>query len=127
MGSLLGHDVSAALAHPRGAGTYARVLGKDVREERALSLMDALRKSSLMPAQRLESMSPQMRQKGRIKIGADADLSVFDPVRVIDKAIYANPARYSDGFRYVLVNGMFVVRDGQLQQSVFPGQGIRAR
>jgi dihydroorotase len=67
--------------HPRGAGTYARVLGKYVREE----------KSSLMPAQRLESMSPQMRQKGRFTIGADADISVFDPARVIDKATYEKP------------------------------------
>ena len=67
--------------HPRGAGTYARVLGKYVREEKVLSLMDAIRKSSLMPAQRLESMSPQMKLKGRLKIGADADISVFDPAR----------------------------------------------
>jgi hypothetical protein len=81
--------------HPRGAGTYARVLGKHVREDRALSLMDALRKSSLMPAQRLEVMSPRMRQKGRVKFGADADFSMFDPVRVIDKATFANPAQYS--------------------------------
>jgi N-acyl-D-aspartate/D-glutamate deacylase len=77
--------------HLRGAGTYARVLGKYVREEKVLSLMDAIRKSSLMPAQRLESMSPQMRQKGRFKIGADADISVFDPARVIDKATYEKP------------------------------------
>jgi dihydroorotase len=64
--------------HPRSAATYARVLGKYVREEKVLSLMDAIRKSVLMPAQRLESMSPQRRQKGRLKIGADADISVFD-------------------------------------------------
>src|SRR5258705_665496 len=81
--------------HPRGAGTYARVLGKYVREEKVLSLMDAIRKTSLMPAQRLESISPQMRQKGRLKIGADADISAFDPARIIDKATYANPAQYS--------------------------------
>ena len=72
--------------HPRGAGTYARVLGKYVREEKVLSLMVAIRKSSLMPAQRLESMSPQMRQKGRLKVGADSDIAVFDPALVIDKA-----------------------------------------
>ena len=97
-----------------------------VREEKALSLMDAIRKSSLMPAQRLEVMSPQMRQKGRIKVGADADIGVFDPARVIDKATYQNPAQYSEGFRYVLVEGTFVVSDGKLQD-VTPGQGIRAR
>jgi len=118
--------IENGIGHPRAAGTYARVLGKYVREEKALSLMDAIRKSSLMPAQRLEVMSPQMRQKGRIKVGADADISVFDPARVIDKATYQNPAQYSEGFRYVLVEGTFVVRDGKLQD-VTPGQGIRAQ
>jgi dihydroorotase len=113
--------------HPRAAGTFARVLGKYVREEKALALMDAVRKSSLMPAQRLESISPQMRQKGRVKIGADADLSLFDPARVTDKATFENAAQYSDGFRYVLVGGVFVVRDGRLQEGVAPGQAIRAR
>lgn len=113
--------------HPRGAGTYARVLGKYVREGNVLSLMDAVRKSSLMPAQRLESMSPQMRQKGRLKIGADADISVFDPARVIDKSTFEKPAQYSDGFRYVMVGGTFVVRDGKLREDVTPGQAIRAQ
>ncbi len=115
------------LEHPRSAGTYARVLGKYVREEKALTLMDAIRKSSLMPAQRLEAMSPQMRQKGRIKSGADADLSVFDPNAVVDKATFENPRQYSEGFRYVLVGGTLVVRDGKLQAGIYPGQGIRAR
>jgi len=115
------------LEHPRSAGTYARVLGKYVREEKALTLMDAIRKSSLLPAQRLEAMSPQMRQKGRIKPGADADLAVFDPNSVIDKATFARPAQYSEGFRYVLVGGTLVVRDGKLQPGVHPGQGIHAR
>jgi dihydroorotase len=115
------------LEHPRSAGTYARVLGKYVREEKALTLMDAIRKSSLMPAQRLEVMSPQMRQKGRLRVGADADISVFDPDRVIDKATFENPKHYSEGFRYVMVDGTFVVRDGKLQEGVAPGQGIRAQ
>jgi N-acyl-D-aspartate/D-glutamate deacylase len=113
--------------HPRGAGTFARVLGKYVRQEGALTLMDAVRKSSLMPAQRLEAMSPQMRQKGRVKVGADADISVFDPGRVIDRATYEKAAQYSDGFRYVLVDGAFVVRDGRLQTGATPGKAIRAR
>ncbi|HJZ70125.1 MAG TPA: amidohydrolase family protein [Vicinamibacterales bacterium] len=113
--------------HPRGAGTFARVLGKYVREDRALSLMDAVRKASLLPAQRLESMSPAMRQKGRLAVAADADISVFDPARVIDKATFENAAQYSDGFRFVLVEGTFVVRDGRLQDGATPGQAIRAR
>jgi N-acyl-D-aspartate/D-glutamate deacylase len=115
------------VGHPRAAGTYARVLGKYVREEKTLSLMDAIRKCSLMPAQRLEGMSPQMRQKGRIKVGADADISVFDPARVIDKATFQNPRQYSEGFRYVLVRGTFVVREGKVQEAATPGRGIRAR
>ena len=113
--------------HPRGAGTFARVLGRYVRDEKALGLMDAVRKSSLMPAVRLESMSPAMRQKGRLAVGADADVSVFDPARVIDKATFENAAQYSEGFRYVLVEGTFVVRDGKLQDGVAPGQAIRAQ
>ena len=112
--------------HPRGAGTYARVLGKYAREEKALGVMDAVRKASLMPAQRLEGMSPQMRQKGRLKVGADADIAVFDPAVVADKATYENAAQYSAGFRHVLVGGTFVVREGKLQEGVAPGQPIRA-
>ena len=119
--------IESGVGHPRAAGTYARVLGKYVREDKALTLMDAIRKSSLMPAQRLEPMSPQMRQKGRVKVGADADIAVFDPATVIDKATFEKPAQYSAGFRYVLVDGTFVVRDGKLQEGVTPGQGIRAR
>jgi N-acyl-D-aspartate/D-glutamate deacylase len=114
------------VGHPRGAGTYARVLGKYVRDEKVMPLLEAIRRSSLMPAQRLEAMSPQMRHKGRIKVGADADISVFDAQRVIDKATFQNPRQYSEGFRYVLVEGTFVVRDGKLQEGVAPGQAIRA-
>ncbi len=86
-----------------------------------------IKKASLMPAQRLEAMSSQMRQKGRVKPGADADLSIFDPNTVIDKATFENPRQYSVGFRYVLVGGIFIVRDGKLQPGVYPGQGIQAR
>ena len=113
--------------HPRAAGTFGRVLGRYVREQKALGLMDAVRKSSLMPAQRLESMSAQMREKGRIKVGADADISVFDAAGVIDKATFENAAQYSEGFRYVLVAGTFVVRDGKVQEGLSPGKGIRAQ
>jgi dihydroorotase len=119
--------IENGIGHPRAVGTYARLLGKYVREDKALPLMDAIRKSSLMPAQRLEAMSPQMRQKGRIKVGADADIDVFDSKSVIDKATYQNAGQHSEGFRHVLVEGTFVVRDGKLQDGIAPGQGIRAR
>jgi N-acyl-D-aspartate/D-glutamate deacylase len=106
--------------HPRAAGTYARVLGRYVREEHALSLTDAIRKMSLMPAQRLG-----LPNKGRIRVGADADITVFDPDRVIDRATFEQPAQYSTGIPYVLVGGTVVVSDSQIQPGVFPGNGIR--
>jgi len=110
--------------HPRGAGTYARVLGHYVRDEKALTLMNALRKMTIEPARRLEAMSPQMRLKGRIKVGADADVTVFDPARVIDKATFEKPNQYSEGIPFVLVNGVLVVRDGKLVEGVKPGVGV---
>jgi dihydroorotase len=112
--------------HPRGAGTYARVLGHYVREEGTLTLMDALRKMTVMPAQRLEARDPAMKRKGRIQVGADADITVFDPARVIDKATYENPAQYSEGIEYVLVGGTPVVMGGKLQEGLLPGQPVRA-
>ena len=111
--------------HPRGVGTFARVLGLYVREQKALSLMDAIRKMSLLPAQRLEKVVPGMRLKGRIKVGADADLTIFDPGTVIDRATFEQPAQYSTGITHVLVGGTFVVRDEQIVDGVRPGRGIR--
>jgi len=106
--------------HPRAAGTYARVLGRYVREQHALTLMDALRKMTVMPADRLG-----IRSKGRIAVGADADITVFDPARVIDRATFENPAQYSEGIPYVLVNGTFVVKGGELVDGVAPGLAVR--
>jgi dihydroorotase len=111
--------------HPRGIGTYARVLGHYVREQKVLDLMTALRKISLMVAQRLEAFVPAMRTKGRIKVGADADITVFDAARVIDRATYEKPAQFSEGIRHVIVGGTFVVRDEQLVPDVAPGRAIR--
>jgi dihydroorotase len=112
-------------AHPRGAGTFARVLGRYVREQGSLSLMDAIGKMTLLPARRLESYVPQMRGKGRIRVGADADVTVFDPETVIDNATFAEPAQPSSGIEHVIVGGTFVVRDGTLIEDAFPGQAIR--
>jgi N-acyl-D-aspartate/D-glutamate deacylase len=112
--------------HPRTSGTYARVLGHYVREEKALDLMTALKKMTLMPAQRLEKRAPAFKDKGRIRVGADADITVFDPDTVIDKATYEKPLQYSDGIQFVFVNGVLVVKEGKTVEGVFPGQGVRA-
>lgn len=114
-------------AHPRGAGTHSRVLGHYVRERGVMSLNDAVRKLSLLPAQRLETLVPAMRNKGRIRVGADADITVFDPERVIDRATYEDSLRASEGIEHVLVEGTFVVRDGALVQGVSPGQLLRSQ
>jgi dihydroorotase len=106
--------------HPRAAGTYARVLGRYVREQHALTLMDALRKMTVMPADRLA-----IRTKGRIAVGADADVTVFDAARVTDRATFENAAQYSEGIPYVLVNGTLVVKGGELVQSAMPGLPVR--
>jgi dihydroorotase len=106
--------------HPRAAGTFARVLGRYVREQHALTLMDAVRKMTVMPADRLG-----LRSKGRIALGADADLAIFDPEHVTDRATFENPAQYSDGIPYVIVNGTLVVNRGELVPNIAPGRGIR--
>jgi len=112
--------------HPRSAGTFARVLGYYVREHQALTWMEALRKMTIMPAQRLEQRAPMMRGKGRIARGADADITIFDPQRVIDRATYDEPALQSAGIQHVLVNGVPVVSDGKLVAGVTPGRPVRA-
>ena len=122
-----GIPFSDGRAHPRGAGTFARILGHYARDRQALSLMDALRKMTLLPAQRLEQVAPQMADKGRVRVGADADLTVFDPGTVIDRATYDAPDRYSEGIVHVLVGGTFVVRGGELVDGATPGQPIRGR
>jgi N-acyl-D-aspartate/D-glutamate deacylase len=121
-----GMPITGAKVHPRGQGTFSRVLGHYVREEKALDLMTALRKMTLMPAQRLEKRAPVFKNKGRIREGADADITVFDPNRVIDKATFEEPLQSSEGIQFVFVNGVAVVNDGQLVDGVFPGRAARA-
>jgi len=112
--------------HPRTAGTYSRVLGKYVREQGVLTLMEALTKMTLMPAQRLERRVPSMKNKGRIRVGADADLTIFDAQTVTDRSTFQEPAKYAEGIRFVIVNGVLVVKEGQLQTGVHPGRPVRA-
>ena len=111
-------------AHPRSAGTFARFLGRYVREEGISSLMEGLRKITIMPAQRLGAVSAQMARKGRIQIGSDADVTIFDASKIIDTATFEGTLSYSEGVQFVLVNGEFVVKDGALVDGARPGRAI---
>jgi dihydroorotase len=113
--------------HPRSAGTYGKILGSYVREQELLGLMDALRRMTILPARRLEAFVPAMANKGRLRVGVDADITVFDPATVIDRATYTSPSLPSEGFEYVLVNGVLVIDGGELVEGVRPGQAIVGR
>jgi N-acyl-D-aspartate/D-glutamate deacylase len=124
---MLGSDtilVQNAGRHPRGAGAFARTLGKYVREEKALSLMDALAKMTILPARRVEKAAPAMRKKGRLQVGMDADVTVFDPKTVIDKATVRDPRQFSAGIEWVIVDGRIVKDRKGLHKDVLPGRAI---
>ncbi len=109
-----GRDADDNPTHPRATGSFARILGKYVRDEKLVSLADALRRMTMEPARRLEARAPEMRDRGRIRVGAYADITVFDPAIVIDRSTYTNAAVASEGILHVVVNGVSVVRDGKL-------------
>jgi dihydroorotase-like cyclic amidohydrolase len=111
--------------HPRGAGTFCRVLGRYVRERRVLGLREALAKMTVIPAQRLEGAIPAFARKGRLQVGADADLTVFDPERVADRATITDPSRQSVGVEWVLVDGQAVKTPEGVQRDVRPGRPLR--
>ena len=118
--------------HPRTTGAFARVLGRYVRSPspegrggQGVRLMDALRKMTLLPAQRLEARVPAMRQKGRLRVGADADITIFDPAMVLDRSTYREPSLSPVGIQHVLVNGVSVVANGHAIEGVAPGKAVR--
>jgi N-acyl-D-aspartate/D-glutamate deacylase len=113
-----------AEGHPRNAGTYSRVLAQYVREKKTLTLMEALRKMTLMPAQMLERSTPAGHQKGRLQEGADADIVVFDPQTIADHSTFDKPMEPSVGVHYLLVGGIPVIDDSKLVQDVFPGRAL---
>jgi len=114
----------AKLAHPRTAGTFSRVLGKYVREEKVIDLNTAIEKMTLLPAKRLENIAPMMRFKGRIQVGADADITIFNPTTIIDKATFEKGLEFSAGIEYVMVNGSFILKNGETVNNTFPGQAV---
>jgi N-acyl-D-aspartate/D-glutamate deacylase len=116
-----------AEGHPRNAGTYSRVLAQYVREKKTLTLMEALRKMTLMPAQMLERSTPAAHSKGRLQEGADADIVIFDPQTIGDRSTFEKPMEPSTGVHYLLVNGTPVIVDGKLASETFPGQAIVGR
>jgi cytosine/adenosine deaminase-related metal-dependent hydrolase len=115
-----------AITHPRTAGTFARALRMLTRGEETLGLSEVLSKCSLEPARLLEAHVPAMRHKGRLGPGSDADVVVFDPSTIADRADHGHSTHPSAGIRHVLVSGTFVVRDGQLVIGAAPGRPVRA-
>ncbi len=113
-----------AEGHPRNAGTYSRILAQYVREKGSITLMDAIRKMSFMPAQRLEKSTPAGRGKGRLQEGADADVVVFDPQVVTDRATYQKPMEASTGMQFVIVGGTVLIDQGKLVPNTYPGKAL---
>ena len=118
---------SDVLTHPRTAGTFSRILRWYVRELRIVDLAEAIRRSTLVPADILRDIAPEMARKGRVQVGADADLVVFDADTVTDRATYDSPTLTSEGIRYVFVDGTPVVIDGVLNTEARPGRPVRGR
>jgi dihydroorotase/N-acyl-D-amino-acid deacylase len=105
--------------HPRAYGTFPRILRKYVREERALTLEDAVRKFTALPAQRM-----RFTDRGVLKQGMAADVAIFDPATIRDLATFENPNQLSQGMEWVLVNGVAVI-DGGKMTGALPGKVLR--
>jgi len=111
--------LSAGKPHPRAYGTFARILGKYVREKRLLTLQDAIRKMTSFPAQKLG-----LRDRGLLREGMWADITIFDPKKIIDRATFTDPHQYPKGIEYVIVNGELVVEKGEHTKAT-PGMVLR--
>ena len=111
--------------HPRASGTYTRTLAVYVREKKVLTLMDALARMTILPARRLEQSSAQFQRKGRLSAGTDADVVVFDPATVSDRATVEHPELPAEGMEWVLVAGTVVKSPAGFQRNAHPGQALR--
>jgi Amidohydrolase family len=111
-------------SHPRNAGTYSRVLAQYVREKGTVTLTDAIRKMSFMPAEMLERSTPAGRLKGRLQEGCDADIVVFDAATIGDRSTFEKPMEPSVGVRYLVVAGTVVVDEGKVVPDAFPGWAL---
>ena len=115
------------LTNPNVAGTFSRVLGHYVRDTQLLNLSEALAKMSLYQAQWLEQAAPQFKNKGRIQIGADADIVMFNPNTVAANATYGKPYEKPTGIEHVLVSGRVVVKNGERVEGRYPGRKLLNR
>ena len=111
--------LSVGKPHPRAYGTFPRVLGKYVREEKLFPLSDAIRRMTSMPAQKIG-----LKDRGLLREGMCADITLFNPETVIDKAVYIDPHRYPEGIPYVIVNGQIVIEKGE-HTGVLAGKILR--
>lgn len=116
-----------AVAHPRSAGTFARFFAQYVTGRRLIDLPDAVAKCSLIPAQILATASEEVARKGRLQVGADADITVFNLEAFRDQATFDEPAHPSVGVLHLLVGGSPLIRDGLLDTTARPGAAVRGR
>ena len=110
--------------HPRSVGTFARFLGRYVRDQEVVSWMEGIKRITLLPAQRLEKAMPTMERKGRLQEGMDADITIFDPATVQERATYAEPDQRSEGIPFVIVNGVVVIDGGETVAEAAPGRWL---
>ena len=114
-----------ATSHPRSAGCFTRFIREWVRERRKISLIEGIRKCTLIPAEILAASTPAMRAKGRLSAGADADIVVFDYEKLTDRAEFTAMNRASEGVRHLVVTGHPLIADGVLDQAARPGRPVR--